>query len=116
MQQEGSGAREEAGRRQGAALLVPGRSLSVHQEAALRRRRLGQQLRVPADTALLWPASDGADVAAGCTADPARPATRWQPVHPISSRPPRRLLPYMQRRESACATLGALPALHRAIP
>lgn len=116
VQQEGPRAREEAGRWQGAALPVPGRSLSVHQEATLRRRRLGQQLRVPADTALLRPAPDGADVAAGCAIDPARPATRWQPVHPLSSCPPRRLLPYMQRRESARATLGALPALHRAIP
>lgn len=116
MQQEGSGAREKAGRRQGAALPLPGRPVSLHQEAALRRRRLGQQLRIPADTALLRSTSDGAHVAAGRAANPARPATRWQPVHPISSRPPRRLLPYMQRREPARATLGALPALHRAIP
>lgn len=116
MQQEGSGAREEAGRLQGPALRLPGRSLSVHQKAALRRRRLGQQLRVPADTALLRPASDGANVPAGRAADSARPATRWRFVHPLSSRPPSRFLPYMQRQESACATLGALPALHRAIP
>jgi len=71
VQQAGSGTREEAGRWQGAALLVPGRSVSVHQEAALRRRRLGQQLRVPANTALFRPAAHGAHVTAGRAVDPA---------------------------------------------
>lgn len=77
VQQEGFGAREEAGGRQGASLPVPRRPLPVHQKASLRCRRLGQQLRVPTDTALLRPAPDGANVAAGHAADAARAATRW---------------------------------------